>query len=119
MFGWESAANAFASRSNLPRKSGSSPQFIGKDFDGDPSVELGVPRFTHLTHPTGADGGDDVVGTQLGSGLKRHLRRPDSSWVRNNVQTRQLMPTHQERFFWRRGDASDLQVSDTHFGKLG
>ncbi len=32
---------------------------------------------------------------------------------------RKLMPTHQERFFWGRGDASDLQVFDTHFGKLG
>ncbi|HXV60529.1 MAG TPA: carbon-nitrogen hydrolase family protein [Vicinamibacteria bacterium] len=32
---------------------------------------------------------------------------------------RKLMPTHQERFFWGRGDASDLRVFDTHFGKLG
>ena len=32
---------------------------------------------------------------------------------------RKLMPTHQERFFWGRGGASDLQVFDTHFGKLG
>ena len=32
---------------------------------------------------------------------------------------RKLMPTHQERVFWGRGGASDLQVFDTHFGKLG
>ena len=32
---------------------------------------------------------------------------------------RKLMPTHQERFFWGRGDASDLQVFDTPLGKLG
>ena len=32
---------------------------------------------------------------------------------------RKLMPTHQERFFWGRGDASDLRVFDTHFGRLG
>ncbi len=32
---------------------------------------------------------------------------------------RKLMPTHQERFFWGRGDASDLRVFDTQFGKLG
>lgn len=32
---------------------------------------------------------------------------------------RKLMPTHQERFFWGRGDASDLRVFETHFGKLG
>jgi amidase/nitrilase len=32
---------------------------------------------------------------------------------------RKLMPTHQERFFWGRGDASDLRVFATHFGKLG
>ena len=29
------------------------------------------------------------------------------------------MPTHQERFFWGRGDASDLRVFDTYFGRLG
>jgi amidase/nitrilase len=32
---------------------------------------------------------------------------------------RKLMPTHQERFFWGRGDASDLRVFDTGFGRLG
>jgi nitrilase len=32
---------------------------------------------------------------------------------------RKLMPTHQERFFWGRGEASDLRVFDTGFGKLG
>lgn len=32
---------------------------------------------------------------------------------------RKLVPTHQERFFWGRGDASDLRVFDTSFGKLG
>ena len=32
---------------------------------------------------------------------------------------RKLMPTHQERFFWGRGDASDLRVFDTNFGRLG
>ncbi len=32
---------------------------------------------------------------------------------------RKLMPTHQERFFWGRGDASDLRVFDTSFGRLG
>jgi predicted amidohydrolase len=32
---------------------------------------------------------------------------------------RKLMPTHQERFFWGRGEASDLRTFDTHFGKLG
>jgi amidase/nitrilase len=32
---------------------------------------------------------------------------------------RKLMPTHQERFFWGRGEASDLRVFDTEFGKLG
>jgi amidase/nitrilase len=32
---------------------------------------------------------------------------------------RKLMPTHQERFFWGRGDASDLRVFETDFGRLG
>lgn len=32
---------------------------------------------------------------------------------------RKLMPTHQERIFWGRGDASDLRVFDTPFGVLG
>jgi amidase/nitrilase len=32
---------------------------------------------------------------------------------------RKLMPTHQERFFWGRGEPSDLRVFDTELGKLG
>jgi amidase/nitrilase len=32
---------------------------------------------------------------------------------------RKLMPTHQERFFWGRGDGSDLLVFDTEIGRLG
>ena len=32
---------------------------------------------------------------------------------------RKLMPTHQERFFWGRGDASDLVTFDTSIGRLG
>lgn len=32
---------------------------------------------------------------------------------------RKLMPTHQERFFWGRGDASDLVVFDTEIGRIG
>jgi len=32
---------------------------------------------------------------------------------------RKLMPTYQERFFWGMGDAADLLVVDTPFGRLG
>ena len=32
---------------------------------------------------------------------------------------RKLMPTHQERFFWGWGDASDLRVFDTDIGRIG
>ncbi|RMF85382.1 MAG: carbon-nitrogen hydrolase family protein [Nitrospinota bacterium] len=32
---------------------------------------------------------------------------------------RKLMPTHQERFFWGRGDARDLVVFDTEIGRIG
>lgn len=32
---------------------------------------------------------------------------------------RKLMPTHQERIFWGRGDGSDLRVFETPFGTLG
>lgn len=32
---------------------------------------------------------------------------------------RKLMPTYQERFFWGMGDAADLRVFDTEFGKIG
>jgi len=32
---------------------------------------------------------------------------------------RKLMPTHQERFFWGRGEASDLRVFETEIGKVG
>jgi amidase/nitrilase len=63
-------------------------------------------------------------------GLNEQDDRPGSGTLYNTMlfidrdgqilgRHRKLMPTHQERFFWGRGDASDLRVFDTHFGRLG
>lgn len=63
-------------------------------------------------------------------GLNEQDDRPGSRTLYNTMlflgpdgeilgRHRKLMPTHQERFFWGRGDASDLRTFDTPFGVLG
>jgi amidase/nitrilase len=72
-------------------------------------ASAGVVAVIGLNEQDDRDGSATLYNTMLfidrdGSLLGRH---------------RKLMPTHQERFFWGRGDASDLRVFETHFGKLG
>ena len=63
-------------------------------------------------------------------GLNEQDDRPGSRTLYNTMlflgpdgeilgRHRKLMPTHQERIFWGRGDAADLRVFDTPFGTLG
>ena len=63
-------------------------------------------------------------------GLNEQDDRPGSRTLYNTMlfigpdgeilgRHRKLMPTHQERIFWGRGDAADLRVFDTPFGVLG
>jgi hypothetical protein len=39
-------------------------EVIGKNFDGDDSVQTGVPGAVHLAHPACADGREDFVRAQ-------------------------------------------------------
>ena len=47
-------------------------ELFGKDFDGDFAPEFGVLGLVDLSHSTRTDGGEDLVGTELGSGLQGH-----------------------------------------------
>ena len=48
---------------------------LGEDLDGDGSIEPRVPRFVHLSHAAGPDGGHDLVRPELRPGFKRHRLR--------------------------------------------
>ncbi|MHB9057159.1 MAG: carbon-nitrogen hydrolase family protein [Paludibacteraceae bacterium] len=63
-------------------------------------------------------------------GLNEVDDRPGSATLYNSMlfldrrgsilgKHRKIMPTHQERIFWGRGDASDLVVFDTDIGRIG
>lgn len=43
-------------------------EFGGKDFDGDVALEAGVTGFVDFAHAAGAEGCEDFVGTEFGSG---------------------------------------------------
>src|SRR5580765_3433528 len=45
----------------------------GQDLDSDVAIEPRVLRAVNLTHPSSADGGDDLVGTKASPGSERHL----------------------------------------------
>jgi len=47
-------------------------KMLGEDFDGHGAIEAGVVRSIDLTHAAGTDGGRDLVGAKLGSGVERH-----------------------------------------------
>ena len=63
-------------------------------------------------------------------GIQEQDDRPGSATLYNTMlfisrngeilgRHRKLIPTHQERFFWGSGDASDLRVFDTDIGRIG
>ncbi len=71
-----------------------------------------------------------ATGTVCVIGVSEQDDRPGSQTLFNSMvyigkdgsilgRHRKLMPTYQERFFWGMGDAADLLVVDTEFGKLG
>src|SRR5262245_54357057 len=44
-----------------------------QDLDGDVAVESAVARPVDLTHPARAESGDDLVGSDSGSGFEAHV----------------------------------------------
>src|SRR5678816_1306536 len=46
---------------------------LRKDLDGDGAIEAGVPRSVDLTHPTGAQRGDDLVGPESRASRQSHI----------------------------------------------
>ena len=66
MCGWFRLAIACASRSKRSLK-GARPFLIGDD-----AVEPGIERLVHLSHAADANGRDDFVGTEPGTGGEEH-----------------------------------------------
>ena len=90
----------------------------------DEAVRIPGPETEALGRAVKAAGLTAVIG------LNEQDDRPGSQTLYNTMlfigpdgeimgRHRKLMPTHQERIFWGRGDASDLRVFDTPFGALG
>ncbi len=90
----------------------------------DEAVRIPGPETDELGRAAKAAGLTAVIG------LNEQDDRPGSRTLYNTMlfigpdgeimgRHRKLMPTHQERIFWGRGDASDLRVFDTPFGVLG
>ena len=46
---------------------------LPEDLDGDGAIEAGVPRSVDLTHPTGAQQGDDLVGPESRASRQSHI----------------------------------------------
>ena len=83
---------------------------------GPETEELGrAARSAGLTAVIGLNEQDDRPGSRTLYNTMLFLG-PDGAILGRH---RKLMPTHQERIFWGRGDAADLRVFDTPFGRLG
>ena len=83
---------------------------------GPETEELGrAARSAGLTAVIGMNEQDDRPGSRTLYNTMLFLGRDGEILGRH----RKLMPTHQERIFWGRGDASDLRVFETPFGTLG
>ena len=64
-----SAATALASRSKrAQRDRDRAANAVGQDLDRDVAVEARVARAVDLAHAAGAEGGEDLVGAEAGSG---------------------------------------------------
>ena len=72
MFGCESAATAFASRSNRDSASGSAATDSGSTLIGDVPVELLVPGPVDLSHSARTERREDLVRTETGAGSQGH-----------------------------------------------
>lgn len=83
---------------------------------GPETEELGkAARSAGLTAVIGLNEQDDRPGSRTLYNTMLFLGSDGEILGRH----RKLMPTHQERIFWGRGDGSDLRVFDTPFGALG
>ncbi len=51
-------------------------QLCREDLDRDLAAELRVSGAVHLAHPSGAEGGDDLVGAELHPGGQSHCDAP-------------------------------------------
>ena len=72
MFGCDSAATAFASRSNRSRASAIRGEVGGQDLDRDVTIQLRIARSEDFSHATGAERCDDPVGPEKAVGFERH-----------------------------------------------
>jgi hypothetical protein len=45
---------------------------VWEHFDGDVPIQLRVVRAIHLTHPSGADEGEDLVNAKANAGREAH-----------------------------------------------
>ncbi len=90
----------------------------------DQAVRIPGPETEHLGRAARA------AKMTVAVGVNEQDDRPGSGTLYNTMlfigpdgdilgRHRKLMPTHQERIFWGRGDASDLRVFDAPFGKVG
>ena len=68
MFGWFSDEIVFASRSKRARNCWFCAKRGGEDLDRDVAPEARVATAIDLAHAAGADGRDDLVRTEAGSG---------------------------------------------------
>ncbi len=83
---------------------------------GPETEELGkAARAARMTVVVGLNEQDDREGSRTLYNTMLFLG-PDGEILGRH---RKLMPTHQERIFWGRGDASDLRTFDAPFGKVG
>ena len=83
---------------------------------GPETEELGkAARSAGLTAVIGLNEQDDRPGSRTLYNTMLFLGADGEILGRH----RKLMPTHQERIFWGRGDGSDLRVFETPFGALG
>jgi len=50
---------------------------LSRDLDGHIASHARIAGAVDLTHAAGADGGDDLVGSQASTGRKRHMGLSD------------------------------------------
>ncbi len=72
MFGWFSAASAFASRSNRASRSGSAAKSAGSTLIATSRSSFEITRPIHLSHPACTQRVDDLVVAQPGAAWELH-----------------------------------------------
>src|SRR4051794_22152158 len=72
MFGWFSAASAFASRSKRGESVGILRERRGEDFDGYVAIEARIYSAIHFAHSAGSELVDELEQTETLAGRERH-----------------------------------------------